>query len=499
MSGFDYSVNEAKEEIKNSIEIYMQKDEAGNYIIPENKKNPFYLVGAPGIGKTEIVGQIARELGIGFISTSLTHHTRNSILGLPVIIDSNYGKATEYTMPDILSQVEKKYDAGEKEGILLIDEFASMSEALVAPMLAFLQSKCIGNHFLPEGWVMVLCSNPPEYNETARVFDAAVMDRVRVMNLIYSKDDFIAYAKDKAFHPAVIGFIQSNSSRAYMCESEDEEQVIVTTRGWENLSNCLYGYERSGKKISSRLIYQFIKSKNIANEFMHYYILYNSLLTTADVDKIIKGCNTDKYLDIISEKSFEEKWQFTEVLLRSLSEECRGTNERLKLNEYMEQLIHEFKRSVAKAEYSPFDFNANQNILYNVIRKRLGLSTFIFTNSYESKLFKENKLSSSEEMMLNDVLKVAEQGTDPMNTDIRNDSVIAAMESWLRRSRETADRQIVKKDECITHVIDFVKGIGEGEITEPFIRNLNQSEDLLYIISCTKNKAYVDELDELFA
>ena len=102
-------------------------------------------------------------------------------------------------------------------------------------------------------------------------------------------------------------------------------------------------------------------------------------------------------------------------------------------------------------------------------------------------------------MMLNDVLKVAEQGTDPMNSDVRNDIVIAAMESWLRRSRETADRQIAKKDECITHVIDFVKGIGEGEITEPFIRNLNQSEDLLYIISYTKNKAYVDELDELFA
>ena len=46
---------------------------------------PFYLEGAPGIGKTQIVGQLAKEMGIGYVSFSLVHHTRNSLLGLPVI------------------------------------------------------------------------------------------------------------------------------------------------------------------------------------------------------------------------------------------------------------------------------------------------------------------------------------------------------------------------------------------------------------------------------
>lgn len=123
----------------------------------------------------------------------------------------------------------------------------------------------------------------------------------------------------------------------------------------------------------------------------------------------------------------------------------------------------------------------------------------IFGDNYEPKLFKQNKLRSSEAKMLNEVLELVEQGTDPMNYNVKNDYVIEVMEGWLRRSREAVDRQIEKKDEYITHVIDFVKGIGEAEITEPFIRNLNQSEDLLYVISYTKNKAYVDELDELFA
>lgn len=82
-----YSVNEAKQEIKNSISVYMKKDETGRYILPEYKKNPFYLVGAPGIGKTEMVKQIAQELDLGFFATSVTHHTRNSMLGLPVITE----------------------------------------------------------------------------------------------------------------------------------------------------------------------------------------------------------------------------------------------------------------------------------------------------------------------------------------------------------------------------------------------------------------------------
>ena len=80
-----YTVAEAKKEIKTDIQVYLEKDQQGRYCMPEEQRLPFYLQGPPGVGKTQMARQIAEELGIGFVSLSITHHTRNTILGLPLI------------------------------------------------------------------------------------------------------------------------------------------------------------------------------------------------------------------------------------------------------------------------------------------------------------------------------------------------------------------------------------------------------------------------------
>jgi MoxR-like ATPase len=76
----------AKQQIKNTVKAYLRRDDAGMYVIPPLRQRPMFLVGAPGIGKTAIIEQIAQELGIGVVSYSMTHHTRQSALGLPQIV-----------------------------------------------------------------------------------------------------------------------------------------------------------------------------------------------------------------------------------------------------------------------------------------------------------------------------------------------------------------------------------------------------------------------------
>lgn len=77
------NIKEAKEQIEQTAAVYLTKDEYGNYLIPVEKQRPVFMLGAPGIGKTAIMEQIARELGIALVSYSMTHHTRQSALGLP--------------------------------------------------------------------------------------------------------------------------------------------------------------------------------------------------------------------------------------------------------------------------------------------------------------------------------------------------------------------------------------------------------------------------------
>lgn len=79
------NIKEAKRYIEESVEMYLKKDEDGEYRIPVVRQRPIFLLGAPGIGKTAIMEQIASELNIALVSYSMTHHTRQSALGLPFI------------------------------------------------------------------------------------------------------------------------------------------------------------------------------------------------------------------------------------------------------------------------------------------------------------------------------------------------------------------------------------------------------------------------------
>ena len=69
------NIKQAKAEITNTIKAYLSKDELGNYAIPSVRQRPVLLMGPPGIGKTQIMEQIAHETGIGLCAYTITHHT----------------------------------------------------------------------------------------------------------------------------------------------------------------------------------------------------------------------------------------------------------------------------------------------------------------------------------------------------------------------------------------------------------------------------------------
>ena len=79
------NIKQAKEQIQNAMKAYFTKDSFGNYLIPIERQRPIFLMGPPGIGKTAIMEQVAADLGVGLVSYSMTHHTRQSALGLPFI------------------------------------------------------------------------------------------------------------------------------------------------------------------------------------------------------------------------------------------------------------------------------------------------------------------------------------------------------------------------------------------------------------------------------
>ena len=178
------NIKQAKEQIKYAVQAYLTPDEYGEPAIPVERQRPIFLMGAPGIGKTDIMAQIAQELDIGLVAYSMTHHTRQSALGLPFIVEKEYGgerhSVSEYTMSEIIAAI---YDCmaqtGVDRGILFLDEINCVSETLAPSMLQFLQYKTFGRHRVPKGWIIVTAGNPPEYNNSVREFDIVTWDRDR--------------------------------------------------------------------------------------------------------------------------------------------------------------------------------------------------------------------------------------------------------------------------------------------------------------------------------
>ena len=112
------NIKQAKQQIEDTLRAYLTKDELGNYLIPTIRQRPVLLMGPPGIGKTQIMEQIAADTGVGLVAYTITHHTRQSAIGLPYIEHRTYDgqevPITEYTMSEILASV---YDLMEQTGV----------------------------------------------------------------------------------------------------------------------------------------------------------------------------------------------------------------------------------------------------------------------------------------------------------------------------------------------------------------------------------------------
>ena len=78
-----------KKILKIPFRAYLKKNDYGQYSIPSIRQRPMLLMGPPGIGKTQIMQQIAQECNIGLVAYTITHHTRQSAVGLPFIKEKN--------------------------------------------------------------------------------------------------------------------------------------------------------------------------------------------------------------------------------------------------------------------------------------------------------------------------------------------------------------------------------------------------------------------------
>ena len=318
------NIKEAKQEIINTVKAYLCKNAEGEYRIPAIRQRPVLLMGPPGIGKTQIMEQIASECGIGLVSYTITHHTRQSAVGLPMIkteeFDGKEYSVTEYTMSEIISGVYKAVkEQGHREGILFIDEINCVSETLIPTMLQFLQCKTFGNQKVPEGWIIVAAGNPPEFNRSVREFDMVTYDRLRVINIDADLEVWREYAREREIHNAILSYLDIRPQNFYRVEADVDGLKFITARGWEDMSSLMYVYEELGISINAGVVGEFLHNEDIAEDFAAYYDLYNKYRDDYGINNILAGNATSDIYRRMINADYDERLTVVNLLLDTLN------------------------------------------------------------------------------------------------------------------------------------------------------------------------------------
>ena len=361
------NIKQAKQEITNTLRAYLTRDELDNYLIPAIRQRPVLLMGPPGIGKTQIMEQIARETGVGLVSYTITHHTRQSAMGLPFIQQHTYGEetvsVTRYTMSEILASVyELMEKTGLREGILFLDEINCVSETLAPMMLQFLQCKTFGNQHLPEGWLIVAAGNPPEYNKSVREFDVVTLDRVKRIDV---SEDFAVwkeYARRKGIHGAVLSYLDIKKENFYRVETTVDGVQFATARGWEDLSELIYAYEALGLRADREVVGQYIQLPRVARDFAGYLELYDKYQKTYHVEEILRGTWQAVTVSELRAAPFDEKLSVMGLVLSRLSEAAALTRRQDALTTALHKDLTAFRDQLASA--------APDQVLGGIIRER---------------------------------------------------------------------------------------------------------------------------------
>ena len=514
------NIKEAKEVIVHTVQAYLDKDETGEYTIPPERQRPILLMGPPGIGKTAIMEQVAQECGIGLVSYTITHHTRQSAIGLPYISKKKYGdreySVTEYTMSEIIASVYDQIEAsGVKEGILFLDEINCVSETLAPTMLQFLQYKTFGSHRVPDGFIIVTAGNPPQYNKSVRDFDIVTLDRLRRIDI---EEDFAAfkeYASRVGIHGSVMAYLGIRSNHFYSIRTEVEGRHFVTARGWEDLSRTIQVYEKRRLPVNEGLAVQFLQDPEIARSFSAYYDLYVKYQDIYRVPDILEGRffpggetegtsgaegGAAEAIDIdpvriqeMQDAPFDEKLSLISLLIDALGKLFLECAREKKLQEMLLRELGQVRSVLKNAGAQDGHARDSRYLAADTIRDMSGRIRRGLQNKKDAGIPVSREEERTQRMTckaLDELEKILREKV-LSGEHLEPKMQFALLRDWFASREQERQSRIRRTDSCLNNTFRFLSRIyGEGQEMVLFLTELSAGYYSLQFINEHGNESY---------
>ena len=479
------NIKQAKQEIIDTVQAYLLKNEYDEYVIPRVHQRPVLLLGAPGIGKTQIMEQIAMECKIGLVAYTITHHTRQSAVGLPMIKEESFDgttyPVTEYTMSEIIASIYRKMKkTGQKEGILFIDEINCVSETLAPTMLQFLQCKTFGNQAIPEGWLIVAAGNPPEYNKSVRDFDMVTLDRVRYLNIEADYKVWKEYARAKHLHNAILSYLELRQKNFYRVEADVDGIRFVTARGWEDLSSLMQVYEKLDLPVDESVIREFIHHEDVAEDAAAYFELYRKYRDDYGIADILAGKVRPETFARLYAAAFDERLSVVNLLLDGLSAIFGNVQENKQIADIWYGFLKEYQRRLKEGEAPVDSYRA-------LLEERMA----VVEAEKQAEVCTKAQVAGLER-----IFAFWKENTPDSGLDVNESFALA--KAGFDRHRETLEDAEKKAMNALEHAFDFMEQAFEnGEEMVVFVTELTLSPEAAMFLAehtCERYMTYNEQL-----
>ena len=253
MNDFECSLNEARE----LVEIIIKTNTA------------VMLTAPPGVGKSSMVFQIAKKMGIDVLDIRLAQHDPIDLKGIPNISTDNRGnEVTKWLIPDFLPK--------SGEGILFLDELTCAAPAVQNAALQLVLDRKLNDYVLPPGWKIVAAGNTAEHGAFVSRLSNPMKNRMAHINITPYWSEVKEYFIENAIRNEVVSFLDWRPELLFNMP-KTEESAFPTPRTWEKFSeilNVAYGAETKINGGKSLKLANTIIGQGAAIEFSSFIDIY---------------------------------------------------------------------------------------------------------------------------------------------------------------------------------------------------------------------------------
>jgi len=248
---------------------------------------PVMLWGAPGVGKSQMVAQVAEKQNTPLIDIRLSQMEPSDLRGIPF----KEGSMVEWAVPAMLPNAERH---GEK-GILFLDEITSAPPSVSAAAYQLILDRKLGDYKVPNGWAIIAAGNRQGDRGVTYSMPAPLANRFSHYEVDINLDDWVAWAYANDIDERVIAFLRFRQDLLFEFNPSQNPVAFPSPRSWEFAHRALHKFEDQPQLFSGAL--QACVGKAAGIELSAFIA---SLDQMPDLDAIVKGetVDTPKEIDL---------------------------------------------------------------------------------------------------------------------------------------------------------------------------------------------------------